>query len=410
MPFLFALYVGAYLDRINVGFAQLQMKSDLGFDSAVYGLGAGIFFIGYFVFEVPSNLILARVGARRWIARIMITWAILSSATAFVTTPMQFYLIRFFLGVAEAGFFPGMIFYLSQWIPAAERASVVSRFMTAIAIAGVIGGPLSGALMQLDGTWGFAGWQWIFLAEGLPSLIMGVMVWHWLPDRPADAGWLTPEQREALTARMREESAAIAARRPVSVTKALLDRSVWLLALLYFMLLVGLYGITLWLPQIIRAFEGLSNVEAVLLSAIPYVVAAVVMVYVGSHSDHTGDRAGHVAIAALVGALGMAASAYMTSPVLGILALSVAAAGILSALPPFWSLPTAFLSGAAAAAAIALVNSFGNLGGFAAPYVMGRLVQATGEFKSSLLTVAATLVVAAMLALAMRPTRKPAIA
>ena len=402
VPFLFALYVGAYLDRINVGFAQLQMKSDLGFDSAVYGLGAGIFFIGYFVFEVPSNLILARVGARRWIARIMITWAVLSSATAFVTTPMAFYVIRFFLGVAEAGFFPGIIFYLSQWIPAAERASVVSRFMTAIAIAGIIGGPLSGALMQLDGTLGFAGWQWIFLAEGLPSLLMGVAVFLWLPDRPAEARWLTAEEREALTARMNVERAQIAERRPVTVGRALLDRRIWLLAALYFMLLIGLYGITLWLPQIIRAFEGLSNTTAILLSAIPYVVAALVMVFVAAHSDRTGDRGGHVALAALVGALGMAASAYTTLPWLGIITLSIAAAGILSALPPFWSLPTEYLSGSAAAAAIALVNSFGNLGGFAGPYVMGRLVKNTGGFSSSLLAIAATLLVAAAVAATMR--------
>jgi len=402
VPFLFALYVGAYLDRINIGFAQLQMKTALGFSDSVYGLGAGIFFLGYFLFEVPSNLMLARVGARIWIARIMITWAILSSATAFVRTPMAFYVIRFLLGVAEAGFFPGMIYYLSQWIPAAERASVVSRFMTAIAIAGVIGGPLSGALLQLDGVAGFAGWQWIFLAEGVPSLVMGLAVLRWLPDRPSEAKWLTPEERDVLSTRISEEASAIAGRRPASIRDALLNRTIWRLAALYFTLLIGLYGVSLWLPQIIRGFTGLTDVTAALLSAIPYLVAAVVMVVVGTHSDRTGERAGHVAGAALVGAIGMAASAYASSPVLGIISLSVAAAGILSSLPPFWSLPTAFLSGTAAAAAIALVNSFGNLGGFAGPFVMGRLVQATHGFKSSLLAIAGTLVVSSLLAMTMR--------
>jgi MFS transporter, ACS family, tartrate transporter len=402
VPFLFVLYVGAYLDRINVGFAQLQMKSALNFSSSVYGLGAGIFFLGYFLFEIPSNLMLARFGARKWIARIMITWAILSSATAFVRTPVAFYVIRFLLGIAEAGFFPGIIYYLSQWIPAAQRATVVSRFMTAIAIAGLIGGPMSAALLGLDGVGGFAGWQWLFLAEGIPSLLLGVAVFVWLPDRPSDAKWLTPEQRAVLTTRISEESAAIAGGTPSSVQRALLKPAVWLLALLYFTLLIGLYGISLWTPQIIRSFTGLTNVTAAIYSAIPYLVAAVAMVVVGNHSDRKRERAGHVAAAALVGAVGMILSAYSSSPVPGILALSVAAAGILSALPPFWSMPTALASGTAAAAAIALVNSFGNLGGFIGPFVMGRLVEATGNFKSSLLAIAGTLLVGSAIAMTMR--------
>ena len=402
MPFLFALYVGAYLDRINVGFAQLQMKSALGFSDSVYGLGAGIFFIGYFLFEVPSNLLLARFGARKWIARIMITWAVLSSATAFVKTPVAFYVIRFLLGAAEAGFFPGMIYYLSQWIPAAQRASVVSRFMTAIAIAGLIGGPISAGLLSLDGVGGLAGWQWLFLVEGVPSLIMGVLVFLWLPDRPADAQWLTPDQREVLTTRIREEAAAIAGARPPSVRDALLNPAVWALALLYFTLLIGLYGLTLWTPQIVKAFSGLSNVKTALLSSLPYLAAAIVMVIVGAHSDRKRERARHVAVAALVGAAGMVLSAYAASPVFGIIALCVAMAGILSALPPFWSMPTALASGTAGAAAIALINSFGNLGGFVSPYVIGSLVQRTLSFKPSLLLVAMTLLVGSAIAFSMR--------
>ena len=402
MPFLFALYVGAYLDRINVGFAQFQMKTELQFSDSVYGFGAGIFFIGYFLFEVPSNLMLARIGARRWIARIMISWALLSSATAFVRTPMEFYLIRFFLGVAEAGFFPGIIYYLSQWIPARQRASVVSRFMTAIAIAGVIGAPLSAALLQLDGVWGLSGWQWIFVAEGIPSLVMGFAVLRWLPDRPSHAKWLSPDEQNVLEARLASEADVIRAGRHHGVREAFTSPAIWLLAFLYFTLLVGMYGITLWLPRIISTL-GVTDLRAVLLSAIPYFTAAAAMVVVGARSDRTGDRAGHVAGAALVGAVGLAASAFATSPLLGIVALSVAAAGILSALPPFWSMPTALLSGSAAAAAIALVNSFGNLGGFAGPYAIGRVVQATHGFQSALLAIAALLVVGSGLALTMRP-------
>jgi len=405
VPFLFLMYVGAYLDRINVGFAQLQMKSALGFSDSVYGLGAGIFFVGYFLFEVPSNLILARVGARAWIARIMITWALLSSATAFVTSPAQFYGIRFLLGVAEAGFFPGIIYYLSQWFPATERATVVSRFMTAIAVSGIIGGPLSGALLQLDGVGGFAGWQWIFLAEGVPSLVLGFAVWRYLPNTPADATWLSEADRAELTDRIQVEQRAIGSRGRTGIRDVLADVAVWRLCLLYFTLLIGLYGVTLWLPQFVKAFSGLSDVGVTLLSAIPYLVAAVVMVIVGAHSDRTGERAGHVAFSALLGAGGMAASAYASSPVWSIIALSVAAAGILSALPVFWSLPTSLVSGSAGAVAIALINSFGNLGGFVGPYLIGRVRDASQSFRGGLLLIAGALLLSCILALTMRSAR-----
>lgn len=406
VPFLFLLYVGAYLDRINVGFAQLQMKAALGFSDSVYGLGAGIFFIGYFLFEVPSNLILARVGARVWIARIMITWALLSSATAFVTTPMQFYIIRFLLGAAEAGFFPGMIYYLSQWFPATERGAVVSKFMTAIAISGVIGGPLSGALLKLDGFMGYAGWQWIFLAEGLPSLVLGFAVWRYLPNKPSEAMWLTEEERAALTESVAAEQQRIAMVGRTRALDVMREPGVWRFALMYFTLLIGLYGITLWLPQIVKAFSEMSDVAVTLLSAIPYLVAAVAMVIVGHHSDRMQERRKHLGFSALVGALGLAGSAYASSPVLGIIALSVAAAGVLSALPVFWSLPTAMMTGAAAATAIALINSFGNLGGFAGPYLIGRVREATNGFTVSLLVIAASLVVSALLAFTTRPVER----
>ncbi len=313
IPFLFLLYVAAYLDRINVGFAQLQMKSALGFSDSVYGLGAGIFFIGYFLFEVPSNLILARVGARVWIARIMITWGVISSAMAFVHTPASFYVLRFLLGVAEAGFFPGIIYYLGLWFPAEERAAAVSKFMTATAIAGVVGAPMSAALFTLDGVAGLAGWQWIFVAEGIPSVVLGVVVLFFLTERPDVAGWLSPEQRRFLSARVKVGDDAIA-RRGIGLRAALLHPIVWRLALLYFTLILGFYSISFWSPQIIQSLSGLGNVQVALISAIPYIVAAIAMVIVGAHSDRTRERCAHVAAAAFVGALGMAASAYVQSP------------------------------------------------------------------------------------------------
>ncbi|HTO59121.1 MAG TPA: MFS transporter [Pseudomonadales bacterium] len=404
IPFLFLLYVAAYLDRINVGFAQLQMKSALGFGDAVYGLGAGIFFIGYFLFEVPSNLVLARVGARVWIARIMITWGLISGAMAFVETPTGFYVLRFLLGAAEAGFFPGVIYYLGLWFPARERAAAVSRFMTATAIAGVIGAPLSAWLFTLDGVHGIAGWQWIFLAEAVPSLVLGVAVLLYLTDRPDAAVWLSSEQRAALAQMMRAEADTIAATHRVDLRAALLHPIVWRLAVLYFALIVGFYSISFWAPQIIQSLGALDRVEAALVSAIPYVCAAIAMVFVGAHSDRTGERRMHIALGALVGALGMVATAYLREPVLGVAALSVAAIGIWSAVPVFWSLPTTFLSGTAAAGAIALINSFGNLGGFVGPYVIGRVHDATDSYAAGLLVIAGSLLGAVVLALSLRRT------
>ncbi len=405
IPFLFLLYVAAYLDRINVGFAQLQMKSALGFSDSVYGLGAGIFFIGYFIFEVPSNLILARVGARVWIARIMVTWGLISSAMAFVHSPMSFYVLRFLLGVAEAGFFPGVIYYLGLWYPAAERASAVSRFMTATAIAGVIGGPLSAALFGLDGFAGLAGWQWIFVAEGIPSIVLGVAVLFYLTDRPATARWLNADEKHFLSARIQTEADAIASH-GVTLRAALLHPVVWRLAALYFSLIVGFYSISFWTPQIIASFSSLDRIQVALVSAIPFVAAAIAMVVVGAHSDRTGERYLHIAVSALVGAVGLAASAYAQSPIIGVLALSIAAVGIWSAVPVFWSLPTAFLTGTAAAGAIALINSFGNLGGFVGPFVIGRVHDMTGSYTASLMVVAGSLLCSVALALSLRRTRR----
>jgi MFS transporter, ACS family, tartrate transporter len=404
IPFLFLLYVAAYLDRINVGFAQLQMKDALGFSDAIYGLGAGIFFLGYFIFEVPSNLILARVGARVWIARIMITWGVISAAMAFVATPFGFYSLRFLLGVAEAGFFPGIIYYLGLWFPAGERAAAVSQFMTATAIAGVIGGPLSALLFTFDGALGLAGWQWIFLAEGVPSIALGVVTLFYLTDRPAEARWLDSSARAALSARIEAQSAAIARQHPMTLKRTLLHPIVWRLCALYFSLLIAFYSVSFWTPQIVKSLTTFGPVGVSLVSSIPFLAAAISMVLASAHSDRTNERCWHVAVAALVGAIGFVATASVHALVPGIVALSVAAIGIWSTLPVFWSLPTAFVSGTAAAAAIALINSFGNLGGFVGPYLIGRMREATGGYAGSLVVMAGFLLVSAALAVSLRRT------
>ena len=312
LPFLFLLYVVSYLDRVNVGFAALQMNAAIGLSDVTYSLGAGIFFLSYTLFEVPSNIILARVGARLWIARIMITWGLVSTSMMFVNGASAFYALRFALGVAEAGFFPGIIYCLTRWFPAAERARAIAGFMTAVVVAGMIGGPLSGFLLSLDGAGGLAGWQWLFVLEGLPAVVLGVIVLRVLPDQPSEASpltRLTPAERAALTARLDEESAAhtVVVR---SLGGAIANGRVWLLAAAYFSIPVALYAMGFWLPQIIKTASGGSNTLAGLLTAIPYAVAAVGMVAVGRHSDRTGERRWHIAGSALVGGAAFAASAF----------------------------------------------------------------------------------------------------
>jgi ACS family tartrate transporter-like MFS transporter len=402
IPFMFVLYIVAYLDRINVGFAALQMNQDLGLTPAVYGFGAGIFFIGYFLFEIPSNLILQRVGARLWIARILITWGIIASATMLVRNAESFVVARFLLGAAEAGFFPGMILYLTYWYPAAERARTVALFMTATAIAGVVGGPVSGAILSLHGAGGLAGWQWLFLLEGLPAIILGVVVLVYLPDGPERATWLAPEERTWLRQRLAADREAIPGH--YTLRQALTSGRVWLLCLLYLALVIGTYGLSMWLPQIIEGFSGLGDFGVGLLSAVPYLAAAVAMVLVGSHSDRTGERRWHLAVPALVGAIGLALSAFLQpAPVLALAALSLAALGIWSAFGPFWSLPTTFLTGTAAAGGMALINSVGNLGGFLGPYLVGAVRSTTQSFTGGLLALALILLLGVVLALCLRP-------
>jgi ACS family tartrate transporter-like MFS transporter len=398
LPFLFLLYIVNYLDRINVGFAALQMRGQLGFSDEVYGLGAGIFFAGYFFFQVPSNLALARVGARKWIAVIMVLWGTVSAAMIFVGTPRSFYLLRFLLGAAEAGFFPGMILYLRRWFPSAARARAVALFMTAGPLAGVVGGPISGALLGVHSA-NLAGWQWLFLIEGLPAVLLGGVVLAYLTDRPEVAPWLTTEERTWLTGELAREQHAHPAASRRDVFAAFTHGKVWLLVLVYLGVTTCTYGVGLWLPSLIRSVSGVSNFVIGLLSAIPYVATAIAMVLVGMHSDHTRERRWHLAGSAFVGAIGLACAAYATSTAATIIFFSLTLLAGFSMMGPFWATTTELMSETSAVAGIALINSFGNLGGFLGPYTIGLVRTWTGGFRGGLLAVAVLLGISGGLAL-----------
>lgn len=399
LPFLFVCYVVAYLDRVNVGFAKLQMQADLHLSDTVYGLGAGIFFIGYFLFEVPANLLMLRVGARRWIARIMASWGLLSAAMLFASSPASFYVLRFLLGVAEAGFFPGVILYLTYWYPAQRRARIVAVFMSGVAVAGVLGGPLSGWIMShFAGHAGLAGWQWLFLLEGLPAVVLGVATLAVLDDGIDDASWLDEEEKAVLKHALAREAEP---RAPWSLRHVFGSSRVWILALMYFLFVMGLYGVGFWLPQLIRNAGVQDVLDIGLLTAIPYGLAALCMIAVARHSDRSGERRWHTALPAFIGAAGLVASThYAHNPVLALAALSVATAGILSTFPVFWSIPTAMLGGAAAAAGIAMINSLGNLAGFVSPYLVGAIKDATHSTANGMLLLAASLAAGGALVLA----------
>lgn len=402
LPFLFVLYIVAYLDRINVGFAALRMNRALGLSDAVFGFGAGLFFAGYFIFEIPSNLILARVGARRWIARIMLTWGIVAIAMIAVRGPASFCALRFTLGAAEAGFFPGVILYLTRWFPAGQRARAVALFMTAAAVAGIVAGPVSGALLMMHDTLGIAGWQWLFILEGAPAIALGIAVAFRLPDGPEDARWLSPDERNALLEMNARERAA-ATERAYRLADGLKDPRVWMLALIYFGIVFGLYGVSFWLPQIVQGFRGSSDFVVGLITAIPFIVAVLAMVRVGAISDTIsrggGDRRRVLAICAFVGACGFVLSAMAREPAFELAAIALGAAGIFSAFGPFWAIPPEFLGGTAAAGAIALVNSLGNLGGFCGPYVVGLMKGSTHSFKGGLAVLALSVGISGALAL-----------
>ena len=397
IPFLFLLYIVAYLDRINVGFAALQMNRALGFSATTYGLGAGVFFLSYTLFEIPSNVILARVGARLWIARIMISWGIVSSAMMLVRGPAAFYTLRFLLGAAEAGFFPGMIYYLTRWFPARERARTVAAFMTATLTAGIIGGPVSGALLSLDGASGLAGWQWLFLVEGAPAIVLGLVVLRALDDGPEDAPWLAREDRDALVEALRADAAG---QRMETTGAALRNGRTWLLAVIHLIIPVTLYGIGFWMPQMLKNASRSSDFVVGVLSAIPYAAGAIAMLVVGRHSDRTGERRWHVAVPAAACACALALSVLSSGAVWTIVMLSIAMMGLASMFGPFWALVTSQLAGVGAAASIALVNAVGNTGGFVGPYLLGAINDRTHSFAAGLLAIAAMLVAGGALVVA----------
>lgn len=401
IPFLFVLYIVAYLDRVNVGFAAIDMNRDLGFSAAVYGMGSGLFFLTYTLLEVPSNLLLARLGARVWIARIMLTWGIASTAMIFVSGPASFYFLRLLLGAAEAGFFPGIIFYLTHWFPARERARAIGLFMTATAMAGVIGAPLSSALLQIDGVLGLKGWQWLFLIEGLPAILLAPVVLMFMTERPADAAWLTADEREWIAREMAAEQAHTA-HAHTTLRDALLSARLWIVSVPYLCIVIAFYGVSFWLPQIVQGNSGLGSATVVLLSAIPYVAATAGLVLVGASSDRFSERRWHVAVPCLIGAAGFVLTVIAPQTLAVSLAtLSIAAFGIWGTLGPFWTLPTSFLRGTAAAGGIALVNSVGNVGGFIGPILVGWIRETTGRFEPGLLTLAGILVLGAVVVLAM---------
>ncbi|MGN6580477.1 MAG: MFS transporter [Bordetella sp.] len=397
-PFIIVLYFLSFLNRVNVGFAGLTMNHDIGLTKAMFGVGAGVFFIGYILAGMPSNLALQRVGARRWIALLMVLWGLLSAATAFVVGPYSFYALRLLLGLAEAGFFPGVILYLSFWFPARRRALVTALFMAAAPLSNMIGSPISGALMNLEGVANLHGWQWLFLAEGAPTVLLGIVSWFFLTDRPEDARWLAPAERQWLSEEMRRERDLKAAQSKSSVWDAFKDPRVLLLSLVYAGTSTGLYAIGIWAPMIIHQF-GFSYFQLGLVNAIPNLVAVVTMVLWARRSDRTGERRLHVAVACLAACVGMLLSGHATGAIVMVAGLSIANFGINAAKPPLWSMPTQFLSGSAAATGIALVNAMGGLiGGTIGPIVIGKLRDVSGDYSLGLYFVSATLLVSAILA------------
>jgi len=398
MPFLFLLYIVAYLDRINVSFGVLQMREQLGLSDRVYGRAAGIFFAGYFLFQLPSNLVLEKVGVRRWISALMVLWGLISCSMIFIRGPISFYVMRFLLGAAEAGFFPGMILYMKRWFPARARARAVAWFMTANPIAGIVGSPISGALLNLHGS-GLSGWQWMFLIEGVPALLFGAAVFATLCDTPQEAKWLRDQERTWLLetlARERKEEASI----PQSGFWAvLISPRIWMLSVVYFGVSTTMYGVTLWLPSVIRALSGLSYFWTGVVATLPFIVTVIAMVFVGMRSDRTGERRWHTAIPAFVASASLITAGYGHSTLVVVTGVGLGLAGAEAMVGPFWAMATSRLQGLSAAAGIALINSLANLGGYFGPDIVGLFRTANGGFRGGLLAIAATVAVSGATAL-----------
>ncbi len=388
LPFLFLLYVVGYLDRINVGFAALQMKDQLGFSESVYGLGASIFFLGYFLFQVPSNLVLQRVGARRWISTLMVLWGIVSASMLFIDTPKTFYVLRFLLGVAEAGFFPGVVFYLRSWFPSYARAGVIALLLTAGPISGLVGGPISGALLDWGRVGGLAGWQWMFLMEGLPAVFLGIAAFLFLSDSPTTARWLTDDERRHLLGDLQAEELAIKLPAASASYVWLTNPNLWGFAIVFFGINTCTYSVSLWLPSALKSVSGFSNVVLGFLSAIPYLVASVLMVVIGTHSDRTLERRWHIALSAMIGGAALVVAGYSTGAIVSIIAFALALSASSSMAGPSWAMASGVMTAATAAPAIALINAMGNLGGGFGPYLIGYLKHATGSFRAGLAGVA----------------------
>jgi len=408
IPFIFLCYVVAYIDRVNIGFAKSELQRDLGLSDWAYGLGGGLFFLGYCLFEIPSNLILERVGARMWIARIMIGWGLVSMAMMFVVGQWSFYAMRILLGIAEAGFFPGIVLYLTYWVPAAERAKTGALFMTAAPVAVLVGAPVSESLLALDGRLGLAGWQWLFLVEGLPAVVLGIVALWFLTDRPEQARWMPAAERAWLSGIMERERVERQALHQGSHLKALLNGRVLLICFIYFLNTLVTYGVFLWLPSILRDASGYRGWRLSLVTSLPFLVALVGMVLIGRHSDRTGERKGHVAACAMTGAIGLVlAAGFHDSVPLIVLSFALSQLGQRSVQGVFWAIPPMVLGGTAAAAGIALINSVGNLGGFVGPTVMGWLRGVSGSYSAGLLVLASALVFEAVLVMTLRLPKEP---
>ena len=404
LPLLFVSYIVAYLDRVNIGFAALRMQQDLSFSDAVYGLGAGIFFAGYVLFEVPSNLLLTKIGARKTIMRIMICWGLVSSAMMFVQTPMQFYIARFLLGAFEAGFFPGIILYLTYWFPARMRGGIIAIFMSAIAIAGVVGGPLSGWIMShMDGVNGWHGWQWMFLIEGLPAVVLGIVAGLMLIDGPSKASWLSDRERAQITEDIKSPTDQSGRH---SMKDAIRDPRIYALAAVYFAVASGIYVLGFWLPGMVKGYGIADPFHIGLLTAIPYLASTIGMVVISRRSDATGERRWHLATCMVISATALVASTFFTTNlIIGLACLTVAAVGVFAAMPVFWTIPTRYLSGTAAAGGIALINSLALIGGFVSPTVIGAIKAQTGSTDIGLYVFAGVLIAGAALLLLAMPAR-----
>ncbi len=403
IPFIFLCYIVAYIDRVNTSFAAKALQLDLGLSKVEYGRGAGLFFLGYFLFEIPSNMILRKVGARIWIARIMIVWGLVSMGMIFVKGVWSFYAVRVLLGLSEAGFFPGMVLYLTYWIPARERARAGALFMMAAPVAMAVGGPLSGALLEMHGFAGLHGWHWLFLIEGFPAVILGFLTLKFLTDSPEKATWLAPEERAWLQNEMETERNRKAGHMSTRALSTLSNPKVMLLCLIYFLNAMVTYGIFLWLPQILEELTGYKGFKLGLINAIPFIAAIVGMIVIGAHSDKTGERKYHVAFCSMIAAVGLAlASFFSKSPVLFVLSFAFCQMGQRSVMSVFWAIPPLFLGGAAAAAGIALINAIGNLGGYLGPDMMGYLAKRTGGYAGGLGVLAGAMVLIAILVSSLR--------